>query len=103
MDLPLHINLQNQIWKLVLSRKCFEFFEIEKDRQTPKRMDRIRYFDPDVSAEETKKYMEENYFIYTYAPVDDPIIRGSCKEFKTRKKLDKEVIQSMSLDEALET
>lgn len=43
---------------------------------------------------------KKSYFIYTYCPVnDDPNIRGSCEEFKTRKKISKDEIYDKSLEE----
>jgi general transcription factor 3C polypeptide 1 len=44
-------------------------------------------------------YMKSTYYIYSYSPVDDEVIRGSCKEFKTRKRIEKSAIKSLKLSE----
>lgn len=103
-DLPLNKNFQNEVWKLILKRSCYEFFEIGADRQTPKRLDRQDfYFNNEISEEAMSGYMRENYFIYDYSPVDDPVISGSCSEFRTRRKLDDGAVKGMSVEEVEET
>lgn len=100
---PLNQHFQNEIWKLILSRKCFEYFEINEDRATPKRLDRREYyFNSDIPNEVMNEHMRESYYIYSYSPVNDPIIRGSCKEFETRKILIIESVKGMSLNDIKE-
>lgn len=103
LPLPINKKFQNEIWKLVLSRTCFEYYEIEADRPTPKHMDRKDfYFSTAVTQETMNEHMKSAYFVYSYAPVDDPEIRGSCLEFKTRRKLDIATVKEMGLDHIYE-
>lgn len=97
--LPLNRNYQNEIWKLISKRTCFDFYQIECERPTVKSINRREYYFGDGSDEAMSALMKSNYYIYSYDPVDDPIIRGSCKEFLTRIKLDSTKIKAMSLDE----
>lgn len=100
LSLPLNKNFQNEVWKLIKSRTCFEFFVIAEDRPTPKAMDRRQfYFNTDISDEEMIAHMKTAYYIYSYSPVDDPEIRGSCKEFSTRQRLEEREIKESSLDD----
>lgn len=98
--LPFKERFQNDIWQLVKSRSCFEYFEIAKDRETPKRMDRRDfYFKTDIADNDMMNHIKSSYYIYSYHPVDDPIIRGSCEEFKTRKKINQAILKEMNVDE----
>lgn len=63
-------------------------------------MDRKDYlFNETWPKEEVEAFMNQNYFIYSYAPVDHSQLRGSCKEFKTRKMLKAETLREMRLDD----
>lgn len=98
--LPLNDHFQDEIWKLVVSRTCYEFFEIAADRPTPKVLDRREYFfNNDISNDELTAHFKSVYYIYDYQPVDDPDVRGSCKEFKTRKKLSQVAVTAMDVKE----
>lgn len=100
---PLSQHFQNEVWKLILARKCFEYFEINEDRATPKRLDRREYyFNSEIPNEVINEYMRASYYIYSYSPVNDPLIRGSCKEFETRKRLGVESVKVMSLNDIKE-
>lgn len=102
LDLPLNKNFQDEIWKLVQSYKSVEFFEIKNDRRTPERMDRKDYLFNEIWPKvEVEAFMNQNYFIYSYDPVDHSQLRGSCKEFKTRKILKSEILRAMPLDDAI--
>lgn len=57
------------------------------------------YFNKDILGEEIEELMKSTYYIYSYHPVDHSEIRGSCKEFLTRNKLDTILIKSSTLDE----
>lgn len=57
----------------------------------------------DDGTEDMDKLVAESYSIYTYHPVDDPIIRGSCEEFKTRKKIDLSLIKETPIVKIEET
>ena len=103
IPLPMNQNLQNDIWTLIKSFSCFDFFEIAENRETPKLLDRKEYFCcSDIADEEIKEKIKSSYFIYSYHPVDDPTIRGSCQEFKTRTKINFAALQSMSVEQIIE-
>lgn len=98
--LPLNKNFCNEIWKLILSRTCFEFFLIEEDRPTPQRLDRRDYyFNTEIPDDVMFAQIKATYYIYSYCPVTDPVIRGSCQEFNTRKKLSNATVKQMILDD----
>ena len=100
LPLPLYKKFQNEIWKLILSRSCFEYYEISNDRQTPKRMDRKDfYFNTEIPNKDMEEYMKSTYFIYSFHPIDHPEMRGSCKEFATRKEINIKNVKAMSLEE----
>jgi hypothetical protein len=85
---------------LILSRTCFEFFEIEEDRPTPQRLDRRDfYFNNDIPDDVMIALIKSSYYIYTYSPINDPVIRGSCKEFSTRMKFNDATVKKMTLDD----
>lgn len=85
---------------MIVKRTCFDFYEIESARPTSKAVDRREfYFNKEIPDEEMNKHMSSTYFIYSYHPVDDPVIRGSCKDFLTRNKLKNATIKAMTLDE----
>ena len=90
--LPFNDRFKGELWKIILKRDYFEFYEIEAPRKTVGRLNRIDYQSHDEKA---VKEVHEFYHIYTYSPIDDPEIRGSCKEFKTRKKLDQDELKNM--------
>ncbi|KAG5684622.1 hypothetical protein PVAND_013845 [Polypedilum vanderplanki] len=94
--LPFTENFKNKLWKIILKRECFEFFEIAQPRKTVGRLDRAELIKGDPLAIEQ---VTEFYNIYSWCPVDDPEIRGSCQEFKTRRKLDKNDLQNMCYTE----
>ena len=97
---PLNLKFSNEIWKLVKARRCFEYFQIESDRPTPQRMDRRDYyFNYDIPDEVINGILKSSYYIYTYHPINDPVLRGSCGEFNTRKKLSDEAVKEMSVEE----
>lgn len=103
IPLPINEHLRNDIWRLIQSCSCFEYFEIAKDRETPKRMDRKEYyFNTEIPDDDMMNHLKSTYYIYTYHPVDDSNIRGSCEEFKTRKKIPDAVIKGMCLTEVTE-
>lgn len=96
-------HLQKDIWMLIKSFSCFDFFEIAVNRETPKNLDRKEFFCcSDISDEEIKEKIKSSYYIYSYHPVDDSLIRGSCQEFKTRKKINVATLKSMSLQDITE-
>lgn len=103
--LPLNENFRNEIWKFILSRSCYEYYEIDEDRPTPKQLDRREYcFNNDIDDAEMIEHVKSTYYIYSYNPIDvanDPI-RGSCKEFQTRRKLNVAAVKKMSLLETNE-
>lgn len=65
---------------------------------TPKRLDRLQFFSEEPN-DDIEKIISETYSIYSYHPVDDPFIRGSCQEFTTRKQIDIEFMRKNSLTE----
>ena len=91
--LPFNDRFKAELWKIILKRDYFEFYEIQEPRKCVGRLNRIEYQSHDEKA---TKEVHEFYHIYTYVPVDDPEIRGSCSEFKTRKKLDREELKKLS-------
>ncbi|CRL02354.1 CLUMA_CG015427, isoform A [Clunio marinus] len=98
--LPLHDNFKRVVWKLILARSCYQFFEINENRVTPKRMDRRDYFfNTDIPDEVCKDLLKSVYYIYDFAPVEGDEVRGSCREFKTRKKLKCDAIKDMAVEE----
>lgn len=63
-------------------------------------MDRKDYlFNENRPKDEIEAFMKLNYFIYSYDPVDHSEVRGSCKEFKTRKPISAENLKEISLDD----
>lgn len=66
-------------------------------------MDRREYyFNTEVTDDEMMKHMKSTYYIYTYHPIEDVNVRGSCQEFKTRKKIADAAIKEMTLAEVTE-
>ena len=92
--LPFNDRFKAELWNIILKHDCFEFYEIEAPRKTVGRLNRIEYQKHDEKAVQE---VNEFYHVYSYDPVNDPEVRGSCKEFKTRKKLDREELKNMSL------
>nr|CAC86372.1 transcription factor TFIIICalfa [Chironomus tentans] len=96
--LPFNDRFKAELLKIILKRDYFEFYEIEAPRKTVGRLNRIDYQSHDGKATQE---VHEFYHIYSYSPVDDPEIRGSCREFKTRKKLNPEVLKKLSFLEVV--
>lgn len=100
LPLPFREKFKSSLWSLVIKEHDYEYFEIKESRKTPQRLDRKEmYFNTSVSDEEMENIISHNYYIYSYHPVDDQEIRGSCQEFKTRKKIDQTHLERLSLME----
>lgn len=98
LPLPFKERFKNGLWNIVMGESNFEFFQIANERLTPQHMNRQDlYFN--TTAEGIENIISQSYFIYSYHPVDDPNIRGSCQEFKTRIKVDRDKLKEMSLIE----
>ncbi|CAH0548899.1 unnamed protein product [Brassicogethes aeneus] len=91
-------NSQSLIWRLLRSNNNVDFFELEEPR--PELFIYNRY---DYVSKEDGICLElaDNMFpdIYPYEMVNDYGVRGSCKTYRTRKKL--EDIDDLSLEEAV--
>ncbi|KAL7031565.1 hypothetical protein ACKWTF_007059 [Chironomus riparius] len=96
--LPFNDRFKAELWKIILKRDYFEFYEIEAPRKCVGRLNRIQYQSHD---EQATKEVHEFYHIYSYAPVDDLEVRGSCSEFKTRKKLNRDELKNLSFLEVV--
>lgn len=96
--LPFNDRFKTELWKIILKRDYFEFYEIEAPRKTVGRLNRVEYHSHDEKA---TKEVHEFYYIYSFAPVDDPEIRGSCSEFKTRKKLNQDELKNLTFAEVV--
>lgn len=99
LPLPFYDNFKKKLWDAVLNRDEFEFFEIDSPRKTVGRLDRMNFINQDETA---MNEVKEFYHIYSYDPVDDPKIRGSCKEFKTRNKIDRNELKKKTFEEVVE-
>lgn len=84
--------LKEEVWNIVKKLKKVDFFEIENDRPTPQIFDRSTDDD-----EEFNKMFEKDYNIYSFDPVEDSKVQGSCKEFKTRKPVQTATFQELDL------
>lgn len=93
---PFPETFKNKLWKIILKKNCYEFYEISESRKTVGRLDRNDYT---AAKEEAIQQVHEFYHIYSYEPVDDPEIRGSCKEFKTRKVVARDFLIEKSVGE----
>lgn len=72
---------------MVISKKCFDYYEIPVNRPTIFPSDRKEYFLGDHDDAKAIERMESTYYIYKYFPVDDSGICGSCEHYRTRKKV----------------
>lgn len=100
LPLPFREKFKSSLWSLVIKDHDYEYFEIKEARVTPQRLDRKEmYFSASVTEEEIDKILSKNYYIYSYHPVEDSEVRGSCLEFKTRKKIDQTDLERLSLME----
>lgn len=100
LPLPFYDHFKSSLWNIVLKREGFEFFQIAQPRQTVKHLDRLEYYsNNDIPDDVIEEKIKQSYYIYSYDPVDDPQIRGSCKEFKKRLKLDREGLKKLTFAE----
>lgn len=100
LPLPFREKFKNNLWQLVIKDDDYEYFKIQNPRKTPQRLNRQDMFtNESISEVEIDKILKDSYYIYTYHPVDDPVIRGSCSEFKTREKFDRNQLEDMNLME----
>ncbi|CAO1413423.1 unnamed protein product [Diamesa serratosioi] len=96
LPLPFPRHFQTEIWKMVVAKKCFDYYELPVDRPTLHKLDRKEYFLGDHEDVEAIEQIESTYYIYKYFPVDDVGISGSCEHYRTRKKV------NISIDSTLE-
>ena len=101
LPLPFREKFKSSLWGLVIKEQHdYEFFEIKEARMTPQRLDRREmYFNASVTDEEINEILSRNYYIYSYHPVEDQEVRGSCLEFKTRRKIEQTDLERLSLME----
>lgn len=103
IPLPFNERIKNDIWALIKTFPFLGFFEISKIRETPGPMDRKDYyFNTDIPDDVMMARLKASYYIYSYHPVEDPNVRGSCEEFETRKQFEREKVMKMSLKEVTE-
>lgn len=100
IPLPFHQNLKKSLWNIVLKKEHYEFYEIETPRKTVGHLDRVGLLNNEQRAVEEAT---ESYHIYSYHPVDDKSVRGSCSEFKTRVKINRNDLARMELSEVVNT
>jgi hypothetical protein len=89
--------MKNEFWKLILSLKSVEFYKIQKDRPTPLILDRSQDY-----SDKSEDEMRENYLIYSFDPVENEAVQGSCKEFKTRQLISPSTLKSLSLQDVID-
>jgi general transcription factor 3C polypeptide 1 len=101
--LPFRDELKQKFWNIIMSEEKHEYFVIAAPRKTVLKLDRFDlYFNQQISDEDVVKYFNEAYNIYTHDPIDDPVLRGSCSEFKTRLKIEHAQLKGMKLPEVIE-
>lgn len=100
LPLPFREKFKKSLWEIVLDGNEYEYYKNAKSRLTPQRLDRQdMYFNDNISNEDMENLVSQTYHIYSYHPIDDPEIRGSCEEFKTRKLIQKEQLKKKNLME----
>lgn len=88
--------MKNEYWKLITSLRSAEFYEIAKDRPTPLILDRSQ-----DCSDKTEEELKENYLIYSFHPVENEAVQGSCEEFKKRKLISHNSIKTLSYQDVI--
>jgi general transcription factor 3C polypeptide 1 len=92
--------MKQTILNNILKNDELEFFKISTSRKTPKKINRLDLIIADDPANSNiESDLADSYYIYSYDPVDDPVLRGSCAEFKTRVKIDRQVLRDMKIED----
>lgn len=99
LQLPLHSNFCDRVWKFILHQKCLQFYRLQQPRNPLILFDRTEFVDPDIRMPTTVEALNIPFTIYKYNPIQKDDIRGSCEDYETRLQLGINEIENLSLDE----
>ncbi|XP_054727905.1 general transcription factor 3C polypeptide 1 [Anastrepha obliqua] len=101
VPLPLPSDVLNRVWDFIKrNTHQLDFYELPSERPTVPLESRISYVDPDFGvplALDPKKFPR-----YTFLPIEDGNIRGSCEFYKERKRIEATEVSDLNAETVIE-